>query len=68
MANLLSRTNDNPWKLKTPPGASAYRIYIDENGGTGPVRTGAQRQKQPDARQVTAVAPRPSRPGRRAVG
>ena len=33
MATLLNRTKDNPWKLKTPPGASAYTMHIDEKDG-----------------------------------
>ena len=27
------RTKDNPWKLKTPPGSSAYEMYMDEKDG-----------------------------------
>ena len=28
-----SRSKDNPWKLKTPPGTSAYTMHIDEKDG-----------------------------------
>lgn len=34
MANLLNCAKENPWKLKTPPGASAYRMYIGPCSGT----------------------------------
>jgi hypothetical protein len=30
---MEKRTKDNPWKLKTPPGSSAYEMYIDEKDG-----------------------------------
>ena len=29
----LTRTKDNPWKLKTPPGTSEYTIYADTKDG-----------------------------------
>jgi hypothetical protein len=29
----LDRTKANPWKLKTPPGTSAYTMHIDEKDG-----------------------------------
>lgn len=30
---IESRTKENPWKLKTPPGTSGYEMYIDEKDG-----------------------------------
>ncbi|MGZ5550235.1 MAG: DUF6855 family protein [Nitrososphaeraceae archaeon] len=30
---IVSRTKENPWKLKTPPGTSDYEMYIDEKEG-----------------------------------
>ena len=30
----LDRTKANPWKLKTPPGASEYTMHVDEKDGT----------------------------------
>jgi len=30
---IESRTKENPWKLKTPPGTSDYEMYIDEKDG-----------------------------------
>jgi hypothetical protein len=30
MATLPSRLEDNPWKLKTPPGTSDYTMHIDK--------------------------------------
>jgi hypothetical protein len=32
MANL-DRTKEKPWALKTPPGASAYTMHVDEKDG-----------------------------------
>lgn len=29
----LERTQDNPWKLKTPPGSSDYTMHVDEKDG-----------------------------------
>jgi hypothetical protein len=29
-----SRSKDNPWKLKTPPGTSDYTMHTDEKDGT----------------------------------
>jgi hypothetical protein len=29
----ISRTKENPWKLKTPPGTSDYEMYIEEKDG-----------------------------------
>jgi len=29
----LSRTKDNPWLLKTPPGTSSYTMHVDEKDG-----------------------------------
>jgi len=29
----LNRTKENPWELKTPPGSSAYMMYVDEKDG-----------------------------------
>jgi hypothetical protein len=33
MAKPLNRPKDNPWKLKTAPGTSAYTMYTDEKDG-----------------------------------
>jgi hypothetical protein len=33
MANKLNRAKDSPWKLKTPPGTSAYTMHTDEKDG-----------------------------------
>ncbi len=33
MATLPSRSKDNPWKLKTPPGTSEYTMHTDEKDG-----------------------------------
>ncbi len=33
MAPLPSRSKDDPWKLKTPPGTSEYTMHTDEKGG-----------------------------------
>ena len=33
MTTLPSRTKDNPWKLKTPPGTSAYTMHTDVKDG-----------------------------------
>ena len=33
MATLPIRSKDNPWKLKTPPGSSAYTMHTDEKDG-----------------------------------
>ena len=30
---MESRTKENPWKLKTPPGTSDYEMYIDQKDG-----------------------------------
>lgn len=30
---MEKRTNENPWKLKTPPGSTEYEMYIDEKDG-----------------------------------
>jgi hypothetical protein len=30
---LPSRSKDDPWKLKTPPGTSEYTMHTDEKGG-----------------------------------
>jgi len=30
---IESRTKENPWKLKTPPGTSDYEMYIDQKDG-----------------------------------
>jgi hypothetical protein len=30
---IVSRTKENPWKLKTPSGTSDYEMYIDEKDG-----------------------------------
>lgn len=30
---MEKRTEENPWKLKTPPLSSAYEMYIDEKDG-----------------------------------
>lgn len=30
---IESRTKENPWKLKTPPGSSDYEMYVDEKEG-----------------------------------
>lgn len=30
----LNRTKDNPWPLKTPPGASEYTMHVEEKDGT----------------------------------
>jgi hypothetical protein len=65
MSVTLQRSKDNPWKLTTPPGTSAYTMHTDVMDGTpirvppavdgSPwvVRIGAQRQEQPHARQRT---------------
>jgi hypothetical protein len=29
----LNRTQENPWKLKTPPGTSEYTMHVDERDG-----------------------------------
>jgi hypothetical protein len=29
----LDRTKDNPWVLKTPPGASEYTMHVDDKDG-----------------------------------
>src|SRR3954451_10090347 len=29
----LDRTKENPWPLKTPPGASQYTMHVEEKGG-----------------------------------
>jgi hypothetical protein len=31
---MEKRTKENPWKLKTPPGSSAYEMYVDTKDGT----------------------------------
>ena len=31
--NSVSRTKENPWKLKTPPGTSDYEMYVGEKDG-----------------------------------
>ncbi len=31
---MEKRYEDDPWKLKTPPGTSEYEIYMDEKDGT----------------------------------
>lgn len=31
--NLLTRTKDNPWLLKTPPGSSEYTMHMDTKDG-----------------------------------
>lgn len=33
MVTLPSRPKDNPWKLKTPPGASEFTMHKDEKDG-----------------------------------
>jgi hypothetical protein len=33
MGVRLDRPKDNPWKLKTPPGTSAYTMHTDEKDG-----------------------------------
>ncbi len=33
IVNVESRSKENPWKLKTPPGTSDYEMYIDEKEG-----------------------------------
>ena len=33
VAATLTRTKDNPWKLKTSPGTSEYTIHADEKDG-----------------------------------
>jgi len=33
MATLPNRPKDKPWKLKTPPGTSAYTMHTDEKDG-----------------------------------
>ena len=33
MATSLTRTTENPWKLKTPPGTSEYTMHTDERDG-----------------------------------
>jgi hypothetical protein len=33
MTIQLSRGKDEPWKLKTPPGSSAYTMHTDEKDG-----------------------------------
>ena len=33
MTPLPSRSKDDPWKLKTPPGTSEYTMHTDEKGG-----------------------------------
>jgi hypothetical protein len=33
MATPIARSRDDPWKLKTPPGTSAYTMYVDEKDG-----------------------------------
>jgi hypothetical protein len=33
MITLPSRSKDNPWKLKTPPGTSEYTMHTDEKDG-----------------------------------
>ena len=33
MNKQLSRTKDNPWVLKTPPGSSEYTMHTDEKDG-----------------------------------
>lgn len=33
MKTDLSRTSDNPWMLKTPPGSSEYTMHTDEKDG-----------------------------------
>ncbi len=30
---LLNRTKENPWRLKTPPGSSAFTMHVDEKDG-----------------------------------
>ncbi len=30
---MEKRTQDNPWKLKTPPQTSDYQMYVDEKDG-----------------------------------
>jgi hypothetical protein len=30
---MLNRTNDNPWRLKTPPGSSEYTMHVEEKHG-----------------------------------
>ena len=29
----LNRDRNNPWRLKTPPGTSAYTMHVDEKAG-----------------------------------
>jgi hypothetical protein len=29
----LNRTQDNPWKLKTPPGTAEYTMHMDDKAG-----------------------------------
>jgi len=31
---IVDKTKDNPWKLKTPPLTSEYEMYIDEKDGS----------------------------------
>lgn len=31
---MPNNTEENPWKLKTPPQTSEYDIYLDEKNGT----------------------------------
>lgn len=33
MTTLPSRSKDDPWKLKTPPGTSEYTMHTDEKDG-----------------------------------
>ena len=33
MTTALSRTKDNPWKLKTPPGTSEFTMHVEEKDG-----------------------------------
>lgn len=33
MATVLDRTQDKPWKLKTPPGTSDYTMHVDQKDG-----------------------------------
>lgn len=33
MATPLNRSKENPWKLNTPPGTSAYTMHTDERDG-----------------------------------
>ncbi len=30
----LTRSKDDPWRLKTPPGTSAYTVHVEDRDGT----------------------------------